>query len=80
MSYQIKVSDLQKGFPLFFFSGVYDVLVIFLITAIGEIPLSIRLCDDGNLHLNFQEIYQKRIVEVAKESGFKMGDLEMCVH
>ena len=79
MSYQIKVSDLHKGFPLFFFSGVYDVPVIFLITAIGKIPISIRLCDDGNLHLNFQEIYQKRIVEAAKESGFEMGDLEICV-
>ena len=79
LSYQIKVSDLQKGFPLFFFSGVYDVPVIFLITAIGEIPISIRLCDDGNLHLNFQEKYQKRIVETATKSGFEMGDLELCV-
>ena len=79
LSYQIKVSDLQKGFPLFFFSGVYDVPVIFLITAIGETPISIRLCDDGNLHLNFQEKYQKRIVETATKSGFEMGDLELCV-
>jgi hypothetical protein len=50
-----------------------------LITANGEIPLSLRLCDDGNLHLNFQEMYQKRIHEAAKNAGFKMGDLEICV-
>ena len=79
LAYQIRVSELHKGFPLFFFSGVYDVPVIFLITANGEVPLSLRLCDDGNLHLNFQEMYQKRINEAAKKSGFKMGDLEICV-
>jgi len=79
LGYQIKVSDLHKSFPLFFFSGVYDVPVIFLITAEGEVPLSLRLCDDGNLHLNFQEMYQKRIHEAAKNAGFKMGDLEICV-
>jgi hypothetical protein len=79
LGYQLKVSDLHKGFPLFFFSGVYDVPVIFLITANGEVPLSLRLCDDGNLHLNFQEMYQKRIHEAAKDAGFKMGDLEICV-
>lgn len=76
--YQIKVSDLHRGFPLFFFSGVYDVPVIFLITAIGEVPLSLRLCDDGNLHLNFQEMYQEQIYEAAKKAGFKRGDLEIC--
>jgi hypothetical protein len=79
LGYQIKVPNLHKGFPLFFFSGVYDVPVIFLITANGEIPLSLRLCDDGNLHLNFQEMYQKRIHEAAKNAGFKIGDLEICV-
>jgi hypothetical protein len=79
LAYQIKVSDLHKGFPLFFFSGVYDVPVIFLITANGEVPLSLRLCDDGNLHLNFQEMYQKQIHKAAKESGFIRGDLELCV-
>ena len=79
LGYQIKVSDLHKGFPLFFFSGVYDVPVIFLITANGQVPLSLRLCDDGNLHLNFQKMYQKRIQEAAKNAGFKMGDLEICV-
>ncbi|TDE53065.1 hypothetical protein [Flavobacterium sp. GT3P67] len=79
LGYQIKVSDLHKGIQLFFFSGVYDVPVVFLITANGEVPLSLRLCDDGNLHLNFQEMYQKRIHEAAKNAGFKMGDLEICV-
>lgn len=78
LAYQIKVSDLHKGFPLFFFSGVYDIPVIFLITATGEVPLSLRLCDDGNLHLNFQEMYQKQIHETAKEVGLKIGDLELC--
>lgn len=79
LAYQIKVSDLHKGLPLFFFSGVYDVPVIFLITANGKVPLSLRLCDDGNLHLNFQEMYQKRIHEAAIKVGFKTGDLEICV-
>lgn len=79
LAYQIKVLHLHKCFPLFFFSGVYDVPVIFLITAVGNVPLSIRLCDDGNLHLNFQEIYQKQIYRAAQESGLQIGDLEICV-
>lgn len=80
LGYQIKVSDLHKGFPLFFFSGVYDVPVIFLITANGDVPLSLRLCDDGNLHLNFQEMYQKLIKEAAAHAGFIMGDIELCTY
>ncbi|WP_310378142.1 hypothetical protein [Flavobacterium sp.] len=79
LAYQIKVTDLHKGFPLFFFSGVYDVPVIFLITANGKTPLSLRLCDDGNLHLNYQEMYQNQIQKAAKEAGLKMGDIEICV-
>ena len=79
LGYQINVSDLHNCLPLFFFSGVYDVPVIFLITANGEVPLSLRLCDDGNLHLNFQEMYQNSIHKAAKNAGFKIGDLEICV-
>ncbi|NEU07610.1 hypothetical protein GZH53_04720 [Flavihumibacter sp. R14] len=78
LGYRFKVSELHRGFPLFFFSGVYDVPVVFLITATGEVPLSLRLCDDGNLHLNFQEIYRHRIEEAAAHAGFLMGDLEIC--
>lgn len=80
LGYQFKVSELHRGFPLFFFSGVYDVPVIFMITASGEVPLSLRLCDDGNLHLNFQEIYKTRIHEAAIGAGFKIGDLEICYY
>lgn len=79
LAYQIKVSDLHKSFPLFFFSDVYDIPVIFLITASDAVPLSLRLCDDDNLNLNFQQVYQKQIHKVAIEAGFKIGDLELCV-
>jgi hypothetical protein len=78
LGYIVKVDDLHKSFPLFFFSGVYDVPVIFIITASGKVPLSLRLCDDGNLHLNFQLQYQEHIAETAKKTGFEIGDLEMC--
>jgi hypothetical protein len=78
LGYLVNIDHLQKSFPLFFFSGVYDIPVIFLITASGKVPLSLRLCDDGNLHLNFQPQYQEHITETAKKAGFQIGDLEIC--
>ena len=76
--YRFHVKDLQQVFPLFFFSRHYDSPVIFLFTANGEVPLSLRLCDDGNLHLNFQEQYQQQIYVAANKAGLIRGDIEIC--
>jgi len=76
--YGFQIKDLHHIFPLFFFSGHHDSPVIFLLTASGEVPLSLRLCDDGNLHLNFQEQYQQRIYDAAEKAGLIRGDLEIC--
>jgi hypothetical protein len=78
MGYKLDVADLPKILPLFFFSKRYDVPVIFFLTATGEVPLSIRMCDDGNLHLNFQEEYDELVEKAAETAGFQMGDLELC--
>lgn len=76
--YRFNIKDLQQVFPLFFFSRHYDSPVIFLLTAKGEVPLSLRLCDDGNLHLNFQEQYRQRIHDASEKAGLIRGDLEIC--
>lgn len=76
--YVLRADDLHKSLPLFFFSDVSDIPVIFLITAKGDLPLSLHICDDGNLHLNFQKMYEKLIHETAQKVGFKLGDLELC--
>jgi hypothetical protein len=76
--YRFHIKDLQQVFPLFFFSGHYDSPVIFLLTANGEVPLSLHLCDDGNLHLNFQEQYQQHIYDAADNAGLIRGDIEIC--
>ncbi len=78
MGYVLEVADLPKIMPLFFFSKRYDTPVIFFLTAEGDVPLSIRMCDDGNLHLNFEEEYDEVIQEAAENAGFCIGDLELC--
>lgn len=78
MGYRLHVANLHKILPLFFFSNRYDVPVIFLLTATGNVPLSIRMCDDGNLHLNFQEKYMGQIAAAANAAELCMGDLEIC--
>lgn len=78
VAYKFPVNRLPQVLPLFFFARKWDIPVIFLLTADGEIPLSFRMCDNGNFHLNYQEIYQERIQEAAKRAGFIMGDIELC--
>ncbi len=78
VGYQIAVQHLHQVLPLFFFSRKYDVPVIFLLTAIGTVPLSIRMCDDGNLHLNFQEMYRRQVEDAASAAELCIGDLEIC--
>ncbi|MBW8359243.1 MAG: hypothetical protein K0M63_05485 [Weeksellaceae bacterium] len=78
-AYLVDTGTLSGTLPLFLFSGVYDVPVIFLISAENEVPLSLRLCDDGNLHLNFYEHDELRFRTEAEQAGFVWGDLEVCV-
>ncbi|HSC53548.1 MAG TPA: hypothetical protein VLC98_08015 [Phnomibacter sp.] len=78
LGYQVSVEHLPAVFPLFFFSGIYDVPVIFLITAEGATPLSLRLCDDGNLHINYQQAFAGKIAEAATAAKLEMGDTELC--
>ena len=79
MGYLLNVDDLHKILPLFFFSKRYDVPVIFFLTANGDVPLSTRMCDDGNLHLNYQEQYDEQVEGAAEAAGLEIGDLELCV-
>ncbi|CAN5293299.1 hypothetical protein BH09BAC1_BH09BAC1_15160 [soil metagenome] len=78
MGYMLEVADLPKMMPLFFFSKRHDKPVIFFLTATGDVPLSIRMCDDGNLHLNYQEKFDEQIEAAAEAAGLDIGDIEIC--
>jgi hypothetical protein len=71
------ISHITEMLPLFFFSGCYDVPVVFIISD-GPVPLSLRLCDDGNFHLNFLEANRSLVVAAAELSGFVTGGIELC--
>lgn len=74
---RLDVDCLVQLLPLFLFSRCYDVPVIFILGD-GPVPVSLRLCDDGNFHLNFQEANSSRIIEAAELSGFVTGTIEIC--
>ncbi|WP_161631518.1 hypothetical protein [Sediminibacterium sp. C3] len=74
---QFSVDIIVDIFPLFFFSRRYDIPVILMISD-GEVPVSLRLCDDGNLHLNFREKHHEQVIAAATVAGFVIGDIELC--
>lgn len=74
---QFEPGRVPELLPSFLFSRCYDLPVIFLIGD-GPVPVSLRLCDDGNFHLNFCETDRPRITEAAKLSGFITGSIELC--
>jgi hypothetical protein len=78
IGYLVQVEHLPEVLPLFYFSRKWDVPLIFFITAQGKVPLSMRLCDDGNFHLNYPKSYHPKIAEAATGAGLVMGDLEIC--
>lgn len=78
LAYGIRTEELHHTFPVFMFSRVYDIPVIFLISAEKKVQLALRLCDDGNLHLNFYGSDREQFLGKAAEAGFVVGDLELC--
>ena len=72
--YLMQTSDLAAVLPLLLFSGVYDVPVIFFIAADGTIPLSLRLCDDGNFHANYPARHSAQVKEAVERAGLTLGD------
>ena len=74
---QFDVEEIGRMLPLFLFSGCYDLPVIFII-ADGPVPLSLRLCDDGNFHLNFLNADRSRIIQAAELAEFVTGGTELC--
>jgi hypothetical protein len=77
VAYRFNTAAIDKVMPLFFFSGVYDVPVIFFLSA-DDIPLGFHLCDDGNLHLNYEAKDENRILAAMKQAGFATGDTGLC--
>jgi hypothetical protein len=74
---QFDVEEIGRMLPLFLFSGCYDLPVIFII-ADGPVPLSLRLCDDGNFHLNFRNADRSRVIQAAELAEFVTGGTELC--
>ena len=76
--YLVDAADLSDLLNLFFFSSLHGRPVIFFIPANGDVLLSIRLCSDGNFHLDFQQQHEGRIHEAARYAGFTIGDIDLC--
>ncbi|EMR03229.1 hypothetical protein [Cesiribacter andamanensis] len=73
----LEIRQLSRLLPLFFFSGRFDGPVIYLIAAEG-LPLSLQLCDDGNLHLAFHEQDRPALEAAASQAGLLLGGDEVC--
>lgn len=77
-NYLLDTSDLPRLLPLFFHARKWDVPVIFLVAADGEIPVAINLCDDGNLHVSCSDRYSQEVQAAAQAAGFETGDFTLC--
>jgi hypothetical protein len=75
--FQLSLKDLKQVLPLFYFSGIYARSAITII-ADGVVPLSLRLCKDGNFHADYQSLHQRPIQEAASRAGFEVGDVNLC--
>ncbi|WP_299986467.1 hypothetical protein [uncultured Pontibacter sp.] len=73
-NFLLDTSDL----PLFFHARKWDVPVIFLVAAAGEIPVAVNLCDDGNLHVSCPDRYSQQVQAAALAAGFETGDFTIC--
>ncbi len=62
---------------LFYFSGRYERSAIMMI-ADGSIPVALRLCKDGNFHMNYRVEHEVEIKNAAIASGMEVGDLDLC--
>ncbi|MBF8963896.1 hypothetical protein I0P70_11605 [Pontibacter sp. FD36] len=77
-NFLLDTSDLPRLLPLFFHARKWDVPVIFLVAADGEIPIALNLCDDGNLHVSCPDRYSQQVQEAALAAGFETGDFTIC--
>ena len=78
MCYQLATAHLHLVLPVFYLARKWDVPLIFLLTAEGEVPISLRLCDDGNFHLNYHKKYDQQIRNAAQDAGLKTGNTTLC--
>ncbi|HEX6913801.1 MAG TPA: hypothetical protein VF145_01085 [Chitinophagaceae bacterium] len=78
LAWQFNTTDIPAVLPLFFFARVWDVPVVFLFSANEASPLSLHLCDDGNLHLEYPLEREQRIQSAAANSNFEVGGIEIC--
>jgi hypothetical protein len=76
-AFLLESRQLARLLPLFFFSNRYDGPVIYLFAADG-VPLSLQLCDDGNLHLAFHEQDRQALEAAAQKANLVMGGFGMC--
>jgi hypothetical protein len=76
-AFAIKSKDIGSVLPLFYFSKRFERASITLI-ADGDLPFALRLCKDGNFHINYQIHHQTLVQTAAITAGFKIGDVDLC--
>jgi hypothetical protein len=73
----LNVKDLPDVLPLFFCTHP-DHPHIILIPPVGDVPIDIFLCKDGNFHTLFAESDYGQLKQAAEAAGLYMGGYEVC--
>lgn len=76
-AFSLNPVDAVNVLELFYFSGRYERSAVILI-AEGAVPVAMRLCKDGNFHLNYKAEQEDQIKDAATAVGFMVGDIDLC--
>ena len=76
-AFSLNAIDVVKVLELFYFSRRYERSAITMI-ADGRVPVALRLCRDGNFHINYLAEYESKVRDAAVDAGFIVGDIDLC--
>lgn len=74
---RLQAKDLPEILPLFFRAHP-DHPHINLMPALGDVPINLLLCKDGNFHTLFDESIHEQLKTAACEAGLMKGSYEVC--
>lgn len=77
-AFEIDIEDLDFIFPLFHYSDLHCMPLIFFFSANDSVPIYMFICDDGNFHTGLHSGDREKIFYAASAAGLVMGGLEVC--
>ena len=77
-AFEIDIEDLDFIFPLFHYSDLHCMPLVFFFSANDQVPIYMLICDDGNFHTDFHSGDREKIFYAASAVGLVMGGLEVC--